>query len=92
MQTIFEVLDSKNASGLKKIINGVSKRRVCIREAAAQREKRFFTGRQVAWMSCEYFKVSGTDESVLDLNEILMVELQKMTNKCIRRFRLRDGT
>ena len=80
LQTNFEVLDSKIASGLKKIINGVSKRRVCIREAAAQREKRFLTGRQVAWRGYEYFKVSGTDESVLDLNEILIVELQN--DKC----------
>ena len=59
LQTNFEVLHSKIASALKKIINGVSKRRVCIREAAAQREKPFFTGRQVAWMSCEYFKVTN---------------------------------
>ena len=34
------------------------------------------TGRQVAWMICEYFKVSDTDEADLDLNEIMKVELK----------------
>ena len=28
------------------------------------------------WIICEYFKVSDTDESVLDLNEILKVEMK----------------
>ena len=33
-------------------------------------------GRQFAWMIYEYFKVSDTDESVSDLNEILKVQLK----------------
>ena len=41
-----------------------------------KKEQRFLTGRQVAWMTKAYFKVSDTDESVLDLNEILKVELK----------------
>ena len=36
-------------------------------------EKRVLAGRQVAWMIREYFKVSDTDESLLDRNEILKV-------------------
>ena len=52
------------------------KRWVFIQEEAAQEAKRFLTGRQVAWMIYEYFKVSDTDESVLDLDEILKVELK----------------
>ena len=56
-QTNFEVLDSKIASGVKKIINGdcfkkgPHGRRICTER------KRFLTGRQVAWMIHEYFKV-----------------------------------
>ena len=59
LHTNFEGLDSETASGLKKILNGHFKRRVLTQEQAAQREERFLTGRQVAWMIYEYFKVSG---------------------------------
>ena len=45
-------------------------------EQAAQKEKPFLTGRQAAWMIYEYFRVSDTDESVLDLNVMLKVELK----------------
>ena len=76
LQTNVEVLVSKMVSGLKKIINGDFKRRIFIEEEAAQKEKRFLTGRQVAWMITEYSKVSATDESVLDLGEILIGELK----------------
>ena len=44
--------------------------------SSKEREKRFLTGRQVAWMIYEYFKVSDTEESVLDLNEISEVGLK----------------
>ena len=73
LQTNFEVLDSEIASDLKHIINGDFKRRVFIHEEAAQKS---LTERQVAWMIYEYFKVSDTDESVLDLNDILKVEFK----------------
>ena len=76
LQTNFDVLDSKIAIGLKKVINADFNRRVFIQEEAAQKEKRIFLGRQVAWMIYEYFKVSDTNESVLDLDEILKVELE----------------
>ena len=48
--------------------------RVVIQEEAAEREKRFVTRKQVAWMICEYSKASDTYESVLDFNEILKVK------------------
>ena len=76
LQTNFEVLDSKMASGLKKIINGGFKRRVFIQEKAAQKDKRFLTERHIAWMVHEYFKVSDRDACVLDLNENLNVKLK----------------
>ena len=50
---------------------GDFKRRVFIQEEAAQKEKRFLTGTQVVWMIYESVKVSDTDESVLDLNEMV---------------------
>ena len=59
------------------MIHGDCKRKVFIQEEAAQKEKRFPTGRQLAWMTYEDFKVSETDESVLDFNEILKVEFKK---------------
>ena len=67
---------SEVASGFKKFINGDLTRRVFIEEESAQREKCFLMGRQVAWMIYEYFKVSDTDESFLDLSEILKVDLK----------------
>ena len=50
------------------------------------RRKSFLTGRLVAWMINEYFKANDTDESVLDLNEILKVELK---NDCVQSFNTR---
>ena len=66
---MFQTDSKKIASGLKKIINGDFKSRVFVGEEAAQKEKRFLTGRQV-----NIFKVSDTDEFVLDLSEVLKVE------------------
>ena len=63
-------------SSLKKITSGDFTRRVVIQEEAGHKEKRSLTGKQVTWMIYEYFKVSDTDESVLDLNAILKVELK----------------
>ena len=46
LQTNCEALDAIIASGLKKIINGDFKRRVFVLEEAAQKAKRFLTGRE----------------------------------------------
>ena len=70
-QTSSFLIRKKRLVGLKKIINGDFRRNIFIQEEAAQKETRFLTGRQVAWMMIyEYVKVSDTDESVMDLNEI----------------------
>ena len=58
LQTTFEV-HSKRASG-----NGDFKRRVFIPEEAAEREQRCLTGRHVAWMIYEDFKVSDNGSPV----------------------------
>ena len=71
----YEVLDSKIASGLKKIIN-VDLQEGLSFKTKLHTEKRFLTGRHVAWMIHEYFKVRDTNELVLDLNEIVKVELK----------------
>ena len=39
-------------------------------EEAAKKQQRFLTGRPVAWMIFEFFKVSDTDETFLECNEI----------------------
>ena len=54
----------------------VTSKEESIQEDAAQKEKRFLTRSQVAWMIHEYLKVGDTHESVLDLHEILRVELK----------------
>ena len=81
--TNFEILNSRIASGLKKIINGDFKRRVFIQQTAARKKKRYLTGRKIAWMIYEYFKVSDTD---CFFNEILKVEL---TNDSVHSFNTR---
>ena len=45
-------------------------------EEAAQKEERSLTGGQIAWMICEFFVVSDTDESVVDLDEIVKVDFK----------------
>ena len=65
LQTNLEVLFSRVACGLKKIINGDFKRKFFSREEGAQKEKRFLTGRHVAWMIYEYFKVELNNDNVL---------------------------
>ena len=53
-----------------------SKEESSFKEKLHKKKNRFLTERQVAWMIYEYFKVSDTDESVWDLDEILKVELK----------------
>ena len=61
----FEVLDAKIASALNRIIhNSHFKRRVSLEEQKAQKEDRFFRGRQIAYLIYEYFRVIGANDSV----------------------------
>ena len=68
LQTNSEVLDSEVASGLKKKING-DKRNL--------HSRRVSRGRQATCIIYAYFNVSDTDDSVVELDEILKVELKK---------------
>ena len=61
----FEVLDARIASALNKIIhNSQFKRRISLEEQKAQKEDRFLRGRQIAFLICDQFRVTGTHDSV----------------------------
>ena len=52
----FEVLDARIASALNRIIhNSHFKRRISLEEQKAQKEDRFFCGRQIAYLIYDYF-------------------------------------
>ena len=57
----FEVLDARIASALNKIIhNSHFKRRVSLEEQEAQKQDRFLRGRQIAYLICDHFRVTGS--------------------------------
>ena len=58
----FETLDARVASALNKIIHKLYfKKKVSLKERKAQKEDRFYRGRQVAYMMYDYFWVTGAD-------------------------------
>ena len=58
-------------------------------EQKASQEDRFLCGRQIAFMIYEYFRVTGTHETVLDVSDLVDVILRgKTTSKDLTR----DGT
>ena len=62
---IFEMLDAKIASALDKISqNSHFKKKVSLEEQKAQKEDRFLRGRQIAYLTYEYFRVTGANDSV----------------------------
>ena len=59
----FEVLDTKIASVLNRIIhNTQSKRKVSLEEQETQKEDRFLRGRQIAYLIYESFRVTGAND------------------------------
>ena len=61
----FEALDARIASALNKIIhNSHFKRRIILEEQKAQKQDRFLRGRQIAYLTYEYFRVTGANDSV----------------------------
>ena len=73
----FEVLDAKIASALNKIIhNSQFKRRVSLEEQKAQKEDRFFRGRQIAYLIYEYFVVTGANDSVENYADLFTISLR----------------
>ena len=61
----FEVLDARFASALNRVIHNTRfKKKVSLEEVKAQKEGRFFRGRQIAYLIYEYFRVTGANNSV----------------------------
>ena len=61
------MLDARIASALNKIIqNSYFKKKVSLEEQKAQKEDRFLSGRQIAYMIYDYFRVTGAHDTVLD--------------------------
>ena len=62
----FEVLDAKIASALDRIVHSTQvKGKVSLEAQKAPQEDRFFRGRQIAYLIYEYFRVTGTNDSVM---------------------------
>ena len=72
----FEVLDVRIASALNRIIhNSHFKRRISLKEQKAQKQDRFLRGRQIAYLICEYFRVTGANDSVENCADIVTIGL-----------------
>ena len=50
---------------------------VSLQELKAQKHDRFLRGRQIAHLICDYFRVTGVNDSVLDYADSLTVFLRK---------------
>ena len=74
----FEILDAKIASALNRIIHDTQfQRKVSLEEHKAQKEGRFLRGRQIASLICEYFRVTGANDSVENYADLFTIVLQK---------------
>ena len=70
------MLNAKIASALNKIIqNSQFKKKVSLEEQKAQKEDPFLRGRQIAFMTYEYFRVTGAHDTVLDYADFCSVTL-----------------
>ena len=73
----FEVLDARIASALNKIIhNSHLKRRITLEEQKAQKEDRFLRGRQIAYLIYDYFRVTGSHDSVENYTDLFTIVLR----------------
>ena len=70
------MLDARIASALNKTIpNSQFKKKVCLEEQEAQKEDQFLRGRQIAFMICGYFRVTGAHDTVLDYADLFSATL-----------------
>ena len=73
----FEVLDARIASALNRIIhNSHFKIRISLEERIAQKEDRSLRGRQIAYLICEYFRVTGANDSVENYADLFTIGLR----------------
>ena len=86
----FEVLDARIASALNRIIhNSHFKIRISLEEQKAQKQDRFFRGRQIAYLIYDYFRVTGIQDSVENYADLFTFSLR---NDDIQEFDLKgDG-
>ena len=76
----FEVLDARITSALNKIIHNPQFHwRICLEEQKAQKEDRFFRGRQIAYLFYDYFRVTGSHDSVENLYRPVHYQFFEMT-------------
>ena len=84
----FEVLDARIASALNKIIhNSHFKRRISLEELKAQKQDRFFLGRQIAYLIYDYFRVTGANDSVENYSDLFTIVLrnERLSTSCVLR-------
>ena len=73
----FELLDARNTSALNKIIQHTRfEKKVSLEEMKAHKEDRFLRGRQIAHQIYDYFRVTGTNDSVENYAELFTVVLR----------------
>ena len=73
----FEVLDARIASALNKIIhNSHFKRRISLEEQKAQKQDSFLRGRQIAYLVYDYFRVTGSHDSVENYADLFTIRLR----------------
>ena len=73
----FEVLDAKIASALNRIIHSTQfERKVSLEEMKAHKEDRFLRGRQIAYLICKYFQVTGANDSVENYADLFTIGLR----------------
>ena len=75
----FEVLDARSASALIRIIhNSDFKRRISLEEQKAQKQDRFLRGRQIAYLIYDYFRVTGSHDSVENFSDLFTMFYEMM--------------
>ena len=73
----FEMLDMKIPSALNKIIpNSYFRNRVSLEKQRAQTQDRFLKGRQIAFMFCGCFRVTGAHDTVLDYADLFTLTVR----------------
>ena len=73
----FEVFDARIASALNKIIhNSHFKRRISLEEQKAQKQDRFLRGRQITYLIYDYFRVTGSHDSVENYADLFTISLR----------------
>ena len=83
----FEVLDARIASALNKIIhNSHFRRRISLKEQKAQKQDRFLRGRLIAYLTYEYFRVTGANDSAENYADLFTIgprndDLQEFDSK-----------